>query len=742
MENKTFFENNKSNVWFWAFIVLVGSLFFLIPRMSLDAGNSGDEDTFQIIQGNYILDYFRSGGEDTNCLTFKNLKYYGSSFDLITAFYNDTFGIDDIHVTRHIFNSFFGWIAILFVGLIAVFIGGWRAGVFSVLLLFLSPRFLGHSFNNPKDIPFAAAVISAIFFMFLFFKQFPKVKWYTIVLLILSIAFSISIRIGGLILFGYFGLFGLVYLISTLRENKLALKESNSKLKNKKVSIWTGAVSSKNIFRLLIYGVGICVVGYFLGLLLWPYALQDPIRNPMEAFAAMSKFEIAIRQNFEGALQWSDSLPWYYTPKFILITIPLAVIIGALIYPFTGGWKKENRMATFMIYFLFIFPVFWIVYTNANVYGGWRHSIFAYPPMVVAAGLGFDALIKWVNKKVIKIVLTFLPFLLLIMPFIHIVKNHPYEYIYFNEFAGGMNNVYGNYEMDYYYNTTRGATEWVIENAEKSGLEMGNKIKVATWHYQSVKYFLRDDTVKFQPLFVRWYERGNSDWDYAVFPITGIAPEQIKSEFFPPKNTVHTIQLDGKPIAIVLKRTDKSDYLGDKFKKEQQWDSAFYYLNRAVKLDPANESALINLIELHMMKNQTDSAKLYMDQFLKIDPYNESVNYFLAYYFLQKGESDQALNTCKKILKYNFKFGGGYILASQIYIQKNEIRKAEKMLLEMMERNVINNEGVSLLIRIYQAQGMDERTAYKKLYKKFAEKYEKDGDKENYELYYNLYRKM
>lgn len=742
MENKTFFENNKSNVWFWAFIVLVGSLFFLIPRMSMDAGNSGDEDTFQIIQGNYILDYFRSGGEDTNCLTFANLKYYGSSFDLITAFFNDTFGIDDIHVTRHLFNSFFGWIAILFVGLIAVFVGGWRAGFFSALLLFLSPRFLGHSFNNPKDIPFAAAVISAIFFMFLFFKQFPKVKWYTIVLLILSIAFSISIRIGGLILFGYFGLFGFIYLISTLHENKLALKESNSKLKQKKVTIWREKVSAKNILRLLSYGIGICVLGYFLGLILWPYALQDPIRNPMEAFAAMSKFEIAIRQNFEGALQWSDALPWYYTPKFILMTIPIAVIIGALIYPFMGGWRKGNRMATFMIYFMFIFPVFWIVYTNANVYGGWRHSIFAYPPMVVAAGLGFDALIKWVNKKAIKMVLTFLPFLLLIMPFIHIVKNHPYEYIYFNEFSGGMNNVYGNYEMDYYYNTTRGATEWVIENAEKSGLEMGNKIKVATWHFQSVKYFLRDDTAKFQPLFVRWYERGNSDWDYAVFPITGIAPEQIKSEFFPPKNTVHTIQLDGKPIAIVLKRTDKSDYIGNKFKKEQQWDSAFYYLNRAVQLDPANESALINLIELHMMKNQTDSAKLYMDQFLKIDPYNESVNYFLAYYFLQKGDSDQALSTCKKILKYNFKFGGGYILASQIYIQKNEIRKAEKMLLEMMEQNMINEEGVKLLIRIYQAQGMDERAAYKKLYMKFADKFKKDGDEEKYKFYYDLYRKI
>ncbi|MEG2071307.1 MAG: hypothetical protein RR034_08045, partial [Bacteroidales bacterium] len=163
---KKFITINKKNPWFWAFIILVIALFFMIPLLSLDAGNTGDEDSFQIPQGNNVLNYYKTDGKDTTCLNFQNLKYYGSSFDVIMAAFNDTFHIDDISTSRHIFNSFFGWLSILFVGLIAYLIGGWRAGVISMVLLFLSPRFLGHSYNNPKDIPFAASIIAAIYFMF------------------------------------------------------------------------------------------------------------------------------------------------------------------------------------------------------------------------------------------------------------------------------------------------------------------------------------------------------------------------------------------------------------------------------------------------------------------------------------------------------------------------------------------------------------------------------------------------
>ncbi|MBR4177356.1 MAG: hypothetical protein IKQ53_08145, partial [Bacteroidales bacterium] len=178
---KKLFSENKSNVWFWLFVGLAAVLLIAMPLMSLDAGNSGDEDKFQIPQGRFVMDYYHSDGQDTTCMKDVvnlngkdqnwNLKYYGCSFDVVTEWINQTFGIDDIARTRHICNSLLGWLIVLFGGLIAYRMGGWRAGVFAMLLLFFSPRLLGHSFNNPKDIPMAAGVVMSIYYIMMFFRQ-------------------------------------------------------------------------------------------------------------------------------------------------------------------------------------------------------------------------------------------------------------------------------------------------------------------------------------------------------------------------------------------------------------------------------------------------------------------------------------------------------------------------------------------------------------------------------------------
>ena len=83
---KQFWEENKKNLWFWLFIVVALSTAVALPLMSLDAGNSGDEDGFQVIQGRNVINYFESDGADTTCFSFSNLKYYGSSPDVITEF--------------------------------------------------------------------------------------------------------------------------------------------------------------------------------------------------------------------------------------------------------------------------------------------------------------------------------------------------------------------------------------------------------------------------------------------------------------------------------------------------------------------------------------------------------------------------------------------------------------------------------------------------------------------------------
>jgi tetratricopeptide (TPR) repeat protein len=747
---KHFFYENKKNRWCWAFFALIVVALFATPLMSRDAGNSGDEDGFQIPQGRNVVNYYKTGGKDTTCMTFQNLKYYGSSPDVISEFLNQTFKVENINLSRHIFNTFYSWIALLFAGLIACLIGGWRAGVFTVLLMFFSPRFLGHSFNNPKDIPFAAAVVAAIYFMALFFKQFPKVKISTMIFLTLFIAFSISVRIGGVLLYAYFGIFGLAYIVQELK---------NLKVQKEKKSYTPTLLRSYGLLaqvgKLFFYGLGIAIVSYFFGLLLWPYALQAPIKHPLEAFSEMSKFAVGIRQLFEGSLQWSDMLPWYYTPKFIFMTIPIAVIIG-LIGFFVFLWNdKNNYFNYFIVFFAFFFPVFWIAYTGANVYGGWRHTLFAYPPMVVAAGLGFNLAFEWINKRItqknvknekllvfgINIFSIVVLFLLLWNPIRHIIKNHPYEYVYFNELSGGISKVYGNYEMDYYYHSTREASEWILKNVVPDSLNE-QKIKLVSWHALSVRYFLRKDTANYQVAFARWYERGNSDWDYGIFTITGMMPEEIKNENFPPKNTVYQVKVDGKPICLVLKRETKDDYIGFQLKNNKEYASAIHYLKKAIESDYTNVSAYSGLIESYLNSGKLDSAKIYIDQVLEFVPKFETANYMLAYYYNFKQELDSALKTLKMVREYNPRFKAAYHFAYQIYMQQKDLKNAEKTMLLLMEADQIEDKDFEQIISLYKAQGIDERSAYKKAYKKYIKALEKLGKKEKAEIYKTALRKM
>ena len=746
---KKFFEENRRNPWFWAFVAVAAVLFFAMPTMSRSAGNSGDEDGFQIPQGNNVLEYYRTDHQDTTCMTFENLKYYGCSFDVVTAWFNQTFHVDDISKTRHEANAFLGWVTILFVGLIVWRMGGWRAAVLAMVLMFLSPRFLGHSFNNPKDIPLAAGVTMAIYYMMMFFRQAPKPKISTMVMLAFSLAFAISIRIGALIIIGYFGLWGLLWIVFKTIADK---NDLNAKLKKNQQKGFFGAMDWGGISKTVAWALAICVVGFFAGLLLWPYAMQSPIKNSVDSYHAMAKFAIAIRQIYNGEMMWSDSLPWYYTPKFIFSTIPLAVILGWVAYPFLVKRKEQHSLAEMeriMLYFCFIFPVAWIVYTKANVYGGWRHSLFAYPPMVAAAGLGFDALVRrcegWKAPlgKVAGIVAMVLPFAMLIPQASHIVRNHPYEYVYFNKLVGGTEKNFAKYEMDYYYHSMREATEWVMKNAEKSPLQLGDKIVVGSWHINSTKYFLRHDTNDFQCRFVRWYQKGDNDWDYAVFPLTGIDPAYLTNEkVFPPKDMVYSVDVDGVPIAVVLKRQDKNDFIGAQLKAAGNLDSAIYHFNKALAYNPYNEAVLLNLGEIYLQKNMPDSTLKYCNRFFEFEPNNDNANYFAAYAHMMKGDADGAINICNNIKKHNFKYGAAYQLCITIYLQRNDLNSAEAEIFQSIDADQINDQIVQYYVAIQKSRGLDDRMAYMNLYNTMAKSAERRGKKEQAEQYRSFLRQM
>ncbi|MDR0789506.1 MAG: tetratricopeptide repeat protein [Bacteroidales bacterium] len=704
--------------WKYGFYLLTAVSLISMLILSQDAGISGDE-FFHTEHSENVLKYYTEGDTTAAVVTQSyNLPYYGQSPDTFTAIIYKAFGVDDIMAVRHIVNAFLGWVAILFASLLAKKVGGWRAALLTMILMLVSPRFIGHSFNNMKDVPFAAASIMTIYYIIMFLDNLPKIKWSTAIKLALSIAFALSVRIGGLLLIALFGLFALVYYI------------------------WKRKTLKPYFGKTLLWNVGIIVVGYILMVLVWPFAIEAPIAHPKEAFMSMSKFAIALRQVFEGNSVWSDALPWYYTPKFILMTIPTAVIIGIIAAIALLRKNKQHWFYYFVILFSFIFPVFWIVINKSNVYGGWRHSMFVYPPMVVCAALGFNSLLEIVKNKYGKYAIGLVFCLLCIHPLAFSVRNHPYEVVYFNELEGGIKKANGQYELDYYFHSIREATEWVKQNAAKK--PDGSKVIVGAWHEKPVSYFLRKDTAAFQTTFIRYYERGEKDWDYAIFVTTGINPQQLKNGSYPPKNTVYKVEVDGVPICVVIKREDKSDYQASEALKQGDIPTAISLYQKALTYDNQNEPAAFSLAQIYLQTNNADSVLALMNGVLQYDPKSDQANYFKAYSLLIQNHNEEAVALCDNIIKNNFKYNAAYSLAAQIKLRQQppDLMAAEGYLLGLIEIERFDHNTMQQLMAIYKAYGLDERNAAVKVYSTMEEHFRKKGDKETAEQYADYIRKM
>ncbi len=298
----------------YLFFICSGLLLVFMLYQTRNAGISCDE-ILHYQHSVEVYNYFTTHGQDQSSLNtpVSHLKYYGQSYDNLVTFITKWLRIEDVYGFRNLMSALAGWLAIFITAVFAVWLSGYGPGILVLLLFAVSPTFLGHSQNNLKDIPFALGYISSLFFMFRVIFSGKNILISDILLLLISIAFALSIRAGGLLLICYLFFFWLISLSYHFYiDGKSSLKFSGRML----------------IIILLISGAA-----FFLSILLWPFALQDPIKNVLGSFRIMAHFPGTFRQIFEGQNEWSDFMPWYYLPKSMLITIPLIVLSG-LVFSF------------------------------------------------------------------------------------------------------------------------------------------------------------------------------------------------------------------------------------------------------------------------------------------------------------------------------------------------------------------------------------------------------------------------
>lgn len=461
------------------------------------------------------------------------------------------------YAVAHFLMALVGFLGILFTGLLAKEIGGWRTGIWALVLMALSPRFLGSCMNNPKDIPFATMYVFTFYFMLRWIRALPSPPLKLSLGLALGFAASIWTRAGGFILILYLYFFSFAYGLYRQWKEKI----------------------SPGWNRIALYTFLVSLLGYAGGSVLWPYAHLNPLIHPLKALFTFTNFNIWNNTLlFEGSYIKASDLPWYYLPKWILISSPLFFISGCCLFPLflRRIFRTHPPLILSMILWGALFPLAAIIVRRSIVYDSWRHVFFIYPLLIIIISLAFQTFWEIASGWKIRLLITFFLLVQMAEPAIWIFKNHPHEYVYFNSLVGGLKGALTQYQTDYWGNSLRSGAEWLanyhLQNAPEKPLTVradGNIMSSYPFLYKNFrenytpfnypKNFLKESPSFFithAPLYIPEIAF-RQNWDYALVLPHKWPVKEISTQW-PPAGTLHEIKADGVPLCAVVQNLSKS----------------------------------------------------------------------------------------------------------------------------------------------------------------------------------------
>jgi tetratricopeptide (TPR) repeat protein len=694
-----FFAGDKNT--FRIFWGLAAVIFIVMLIITPDYGISGDDAT-QWRYGTSVWNYIKTFGEDKTAVTGKYLEntqtLYGGIIDGVAAMLIDIFKPENEFIVRHYWIMLFGFAGIVYTGLLArKLANSWLAGIIAMLFIVFTPRFFGEAFNNPKDIPFAATYIMALYYIIAWLQNLSAPKWKYTILLGVAIMLCLGIRIGGLLLIAYMGL---GYLIA----------------------LWQTKLYKDKVFKkTVIHGLVVLLIGYFGACIWWPYAWEDPFSHPYEAYKVMSDYPISLKMLFEGQETNSTSLPAYYAPKFILITLPLFGLIGL-----AGGLGllalrhyRQKHQWLWLVIFAWAFPLAYIVYKHSVVYDGMRHTLFVLPPVIVTAALFFNYLLeKYRGKKAISIGIAVGLVILIALPAWYSIANHPNQYVYFNETIGGVKGAYGIYETDYYMNSVKQGYDWLNKN-EFSKINTKDTVVLATNCIEPINQYIRNVKVPLKVVYVRYYQKNEHDWDYGIFYGRFLDREELQNGYFPSEAAIHNVTADGAPLTTVIKNDpERLGYKGAQAMKAGDTANAVRYLSAAAKKYPYDTELWINLALVHMNMNNLPAAKDAIEKARSISTLDLQTALIAGEIGIKAGDANYAMQVFGGLIENYPDMSNGYLGLAKVQAMQGSFdlaienaNRANELAASIGDGQSVR-QGYMVLAFIYQNKG-DMATAQK-----------------------------
>ena len=323
----------------------------------------------------------------------------------------------------------------------------WYISLIGVLIIFLSPRILANSFYDPKDIPFLSILIFSLHFGLVFFN---KLNFKNMIYFAIFNAFVISgVRI--------YGIISPLLVISSILIYNFLNKESFKKE--------------------LIFVLYLILFTLFFSIIIKPTLWENPLSNFISSFKYLSEFgEVWIIPNlFFGEIVSAKDVPWYYSIVWISITTPIfyliLFIIGILIYLknlfqyFIKNFSNKKFYFDTIFFSIIIIPLIGSIILRESSFNSWRHLYFIYPYFVIFCLIAINLIMDFLKKNSLSLYFNYLIIIILVINLSWIIKNHPFQYSYFNILAG--KNLNQKFDIDYWGLSFKQNLEYILDNDER-----------------------------------------------------------------------------------------------------------------------------------------------------------------------------------------------------------------------------------------------------------------------------------
>jgi len=207
----------------------------------------------------------------------------------------------------------------------------------------------------------------------------------------------------------------------------------------------------QGIPALITYAV-IAIIAMYLT---WPYLWTNPIGHLFGSLQTMSAYPWIGKVLYNGVDYPVTALPYSYLPVLfgIQLTEPVWALTIAGVVASVIGWREKRGLIELAIIW-FVIPLTGFIILHSTLYDNFRQILFILPPVFWLAGAAFEK-IKNTKWQIALIALCLLPGI------VGIIRLHPYEYIYYNSFIGGVDGAQGRFELDYWGTSYREAAEYV-----------------------------------------------------------------------------------------------------------------------------------------------------------------------------------------------------------------------------------------------------------------------------------------